>query len=142
MADKNNYTTIRIKEDSRKKLEALKEGTSLTLSDVIENLLSNVGGTVRDDVVNIKRPAVAFQLQFIDFENDKGAFRDVTYQDLAGMEVGTIIEFDETPSKNCQIETGTLIFKDDESAFVRVTEILYENGTEKRYSNLLHIDLF
>ena len=147
MADKNNYTTIRIKEDSRRKLEALKDGTDLTLSDIVENLLLNVGGTMRNDVENVHRNNTAFTLQYYDFEKEEASFRDVSYRELEKSEVRDQFSATDSPSSHSVTEFAEVIFKDDWSCFIRITELRREKTADGRqlqehHQELVHFDIF
>ena len=142
MADKNGYTTIRIRESSRRKLEALREGTDLTLSDIVENLLSDVGGTTRNGVTNIHRNPIAFDLQYFDFETETPKFREVSYQELRTSKVGDIFKVVEKPSKHSQYETAEVLFVDGSSVFIRITEKTIGEEKNIEVHDLLHIDLF
>lgn len=142
MADKNNYTTIRIKESSRKKLEALREGTDNTFSDIIENLLRNVEGTMKDDIVNVHRENIALELQYYDMDNEKGLTRKVTFKELYDAKLGDTITANPNPSNHSTCETMEVIFKDTTSVLVRITETVRENGTSIDYADVIHFQLF
>lgn len=145
MADKNNYTTIRIKEDSRKKLELLRDGTDLTFSDIIENLLKSVEGTAVADITEIKREAIAIDLRFIDFNTKESQEYHISFQELQHSKVGDI--FYAKPVKNISSdsyvnEEAEVLFVDKDSVFLRIRETIHEQGKETRVVDLIHIDLF
>lgn len=145
MADENNYTTIRIREDSRKKLDLLKEGTDLTFSDVIENLLKTVGGTLIKDVAEVKRDGVAVNLQFIDFVEAETMEYDITFHELQDSKIGD--KFYANPSSDIKSnnyvnETAEVLFIDEDSVFMRIRESIFEDGKETRLVNMIHVDLF
>ena len=51
MSNRDNHTTIRVRNEVAQKLRKMQEGTDLTLSDIIDNCLAHVEGTVEDDTV-------------------------------------------------------------------------------------------
>jgi len=142
MADANGYTTIRIKESSRKKLELLREGTGLTLSDIIEKLLLDVGGTIIDDITNISRDNTAFTLQYYDFDTKEVTYRDVSFQELRLSKVGDKITPQPNPSQHHQIEIAEILYVDESSVFVRINETVTGESQNISLQELLHIDLF
>ena len=137
----DGYTTIRIRESSRQKLEKLGDGTGLTMSDIIEKVLSTIYGTTIDDITNIHRDAIAFSLQYYDLETKEMQFRDISFQELKMGKVGDKYCVAE-PTNHCQYEIAEILFVDESSVFVRVSETVTGEEQNITVHDLIHIDLF
>lgn len=142
MADKNNYTTIRIKESSRQKLDLIRQGTDLTFSDIIENLLQHYGGVVTDDVENISRERIALELRYTDFKSDF-AFYEITFAELHDVHVGQTFHAKANPSAESYTnEFAEVIWMNTESVLLRVTEVVVEHGKMNKFVKVININLF
>ena len=142
MSDRDNHTTIRVRNEVRDKLKALQQGTHLTLSDVIQNLLDHVEGTVKKDVRNIHRDSVAFTQQYHDFTTGRSDFRDVSFHELKLAEVRDQFCSTDAPSKHSTCEFAEVLFVDDFSVFVRITEIHRDGDHQSQIQEMIHVDLF
>lgn len=141
MADKNNYTTIRIREDSRLKLEALREG-KLTFSDVIDKLLKHYQGTVTDDVRNIDRERVALELQFSDYK-DSFSYYQITFSELKTAEVGQVFSPNVDPNAEVySCETATVIWRDSDSVLLKVVALVKDEEKVDKFVEVVNVNLF
>lgn len=141
MADKNGYTTIRIQQSVRDKISQIQEGTDLTVSDIINNLLQNRAGTITDDVENISRENVAYELEYADDFSAKIYY--LTYREIAKATVGCKWYANSSiTAEEYQTESAELLFKDSDSAIIRTVQTVVENNSERKFNAIVHISLF
>lgn len=141
-----DYTTIRIKKSSLDKIEKLK-GDNLSAADVVEKLLNTVDGCTIDDIVEIKRDNVAILLEYTSFGDKKEFYVDhefgITFQDLKLSKVGDMFTANPDPADEYYMnETAEVLFVDDRSVLVRVTELAKSEEGESSMVHIEHIDLF
>ncbi len=141
-----DYTTIRIKKTSLDKIEKLK-GDNLSAADVVEKLLSTVEGCTIDDIVEIKRDSVAIKLEYTSFDENKDFRTDreygITFQELKLSKVGDVYMANPDPVDEYYInESAKVLFVDDRSVLVRVTEIVKTDEGENSVVHIEHVDLF
>ena len=141
MSNRDNHTTIRVKNEVAKKLRMIQKGTDLTLSDIIDNCIQHIEGTLEDDTVNISRETIAFDLQYIDEDNAK--VKQVTFRDCAKSSVGdTFVANKDITATEYTTEVAEVIFKDDYSCIVRFTLFIVNEDNENRMDKILHVSLF
>ena len=142
------YTTLSLKESTKEKLDSFKGEN--TYEKAIDKLLDLAGGALLDDIREIKRPQVAFELTTILYSSsgdtvssysreDKG----ITFKELSQSEVGDkFYSPDDMNNMYYYVERAEVIFKDENSVLVRVTceRQLPTSFTED--VNMLHISLF
>ena len=58
---KDGYTTIRIRESSRQKLEKLGEGTGLTMSDILEIVERRIFSAIENNITGLDIGKVVLQ---------------------------------------------------------------------------------
>ena len=141
-----DYTTIRIKKDSLDKIEKLK-GDSLSAADVVEKLLNTLDGCTIDDIVEIKRDSVAIMLEYTAFDENKDfhVSRDygITFQELKLSKVGEMFTANPEPADEFYMnETAKVLYRDDRSVLVRVTEEIKTESGENSMVHIEHVDLF
>ena len=143
MAD---YTTIRIKKNSLDKIEKLK-GEHLSAADVVEKLLEPIEGCTINDVKEIKRDSTAILLEYTNFKFD-GDFHiekeyGITFQELKLSKVGDKFTANNNiTDEHYMNEIAEVLFVDDRSVLVRVTEIAKTSEGENSLVHLEHVDLF
>lgn len=139
-----DYTTVRIKKDSLEKINKMK-GNDGSVADVIEKLLNTVDGCNINDVIEVKRDTVAIPLEYTIFEKDniKSSVNEVTFNDLRQSKAGDVFYANSNPVDNKYInEVAEVLFVDDRSALVRVTEFVKNGKSESSDIHLEHVDLF
>ena len=141
MSNRDNHTTIRVRNEVAQKLRKMQEGTDLTLSDIIDNCLAHVEGTVEDDTENVFRETVAYDLQYYDDNSSKSKY--VTFRDCAKASVGDIFNANtDITAEEYSNEFAEVIFKDADSCILRLTQKVVEEDNEMRFNNIIHISLF
>lgn len=141
-----DYTTVRIKKSSLEKINKMK-GADGSVADVIEKLLDTVDGCHIDDVLEVKRDTVAIPLEYTVFDK-KGNFKaqdiyDVTFNDLRQSKVGDLFCANPNPSDEKYMnDMAEVLFVDDRSALVRVTEVSKSGRRVSSNIHLEHVDLF
>ena len=140
MSDRDNHTTIRVKNEVRDKLKAMQEGTDLTLSDIISQCLAHVEGTVVPDTENIYRETIAYDLQYYDENASKVKY--ISFRDVVNSEVGDIFNANtDITAKEYTNEIAEVIFKDADSAVLRLTQTIVEEDNIMKFNNIIHISL-
>ena len=140
-----DYTTVRIKKSSLEKIDKMK-GDNGSVADVIEKLLETVDGCNINDIIEVKRERVAIMLEYITF--DGNSFKTmqeygITFQELRDGKVGDKFTANLNPTDDTYMnDTAEIMFLDDRSVLVRVTEISKTNQGESSIVHLEHIDLF
>ena len=140
-----DYTTVRIKKSSLEKIDKMK-GDNGSVADVIEKLLETVDGCNINDIIEVKRESVAIMLEYITF--DGNSFKTmqeygITFQELRDGKVGDKFTANLNPADDTYMnDTAEIMFLDDRSVLVRVTEISKTNQGESSIVHLEHIDLF
>ena len=141
MSNRDNHTTIRVRNEVAQKLRKMQEGTDLTLSDIIDNCLAHVEGTVENDTENIFREQVAYDLQYYDDNSSKVAY--VTFRDCQNCKVGDIFNAnDNITTDEYSNESAEVIFKDEDSVILRLTQTIVEKDNTRKFNNIIHISLF
>ena len=136
------YTTVKIKKSSLEKIENLK-GKDDSAADFIESLLNEVEGIHIDDVVEVKRDSVAILLKYVNFDDKTKKEYGITFQELKLGNVGD--KFYANPDsgdENHMNDVAEILFVDDRSVLVRVSEIVKTEDGENSVIHLEHVDLF
>ena len=140
------YTNIRIKKSSKDKMKVLQSVSGLTYSEIIEKLITGMGGMIQEDIITIQREQVAFTLNY--WDNDKTIKKDVTYWDLHNSDVGDIfkITFDEDLPDNYITSFAEVISKEydthNQSVVLKMSNLKVENRKPDLLTNISHILLF
>ena len=140
------YTNIRIKKSSKDKMKVLQSVSGLTYSEIIEKLITGMGGMIQEDIITIQREQVAFTLNY--WDNDKTIKKDVTYWDLHNSDVGNIfkITFDEDLPDNYITSFAEVISKEydthNQSVVLKMCNLKVENRKPDLLTNISHILLF
>ena len=141
MSNRDNHTTIRVRNEVAEKLREIQQGSDATLSDIIWKCLQHIEGTVVDDTINISRETIAFDLQYIDENTAKVV--PVTFRDCAKSSVGdTFVANNDITATEYTTEVAEVIFKDDYSCIVRFTLFIVNEDNENRMDKILHVSLF
>lgn len=141
MSNRDNYTTIRVQNEIAEKLRAIQRGTDLTLSDIINNCLQHIEGTVENDTENIYREQVAYDLQYHD--TNSSMVRNVTFRECAKASIGDIFNANNNiTSEEYTNESAEVIFKDTDSVVLRLRQQVVEKDSEMVFDNIIHISLF
>lgn len=141
MSNRDNHTTIRVKNEVAQKLRKMQEGTDLTLSDIIDNCLAHVEGTVENDTENIFREQIAYDLQYYDDNSSKVKY--ISFRDCAKAKVGDIFNANTNiTAEEYSNEFAEVIFKDADSCILRLTQTIVEKDNTRKFNNIIHISLF
>ena len=141
-----DYTNLRIKKSTLEKLNKMK-GESGTVADVIEKMLASYKGCTIDDIQEIERDSVAIRLEYTVFDGNKNfsikSEYSITYQELKLGKVGDKFTANLNPSADeYMLDTAEILFVDDRSVLVRVTEIIKDEDSELSGVHMVHVDLF
>lgn len=140
MSNRDNHTTIRVRNEVADKLRKIQAGTSLTLSDIIENCIKHIDGSVEDDTENIYREQVAVDLQYIDADSSKVKY--VTFRECADSKVGDVFNANaDITATDYSNEVAEVIFKDADSCILRLTQTVAEGDNLQKFNNIIHISL-
>lgn len=140
MSNRDNHTTIRVRNEVADKLRKIQAGTSLTLSDIIDNCISHIEGSVEDDTENIFRGQIAYDLQYIDEDTSKTVY--VTFRDCHNCGLGDVFTANtDITAKEYSNEVAEVIFKDEDSVVFRLTQTVVEEDNERVFQNIIHISL-
>ena len=122
------------------------KGADGTVADVIEKLLSTVDGCTIDDIQEIERDSVAIRLEYTVFDGNKNFSINeygITYQELKLGKVGDEFTANLNPTDDeYMLDTAKILYVDDRSVLVRVTEIVKDGDTEISGVRMVHVDLF
>lgn len=141
MSNRDKHTTIRVRNEVADKLRKIQQGTDLTLSDIINQCIEHIEGTVEDDTENVFREQVAYDLQYYDADSSK--VRYVTFRDCQNCKVGDIFNANtDITAEEYSTESAEVIFKDQDSVVLRLTQTVIEKDNERRFNNIIHISLF
>ena len=141
MSNRDNHTTIRVRNEVAQKLRKMQEGTDLTLSDIIDNCLAHVEGTVENDTENVFRETVAYDLQYYDDNSSKSKY--ITFRDCAKAKVGDIFNANtDITAEEYSTESAEVIFKDQDSVVLRLTQTVVEIDNTMKFNKIIHISLF
>ena len=140
-------TTIKLQEETKVKLDAYKAGNdNITYDDVVCSLLRKVGGTIVDDVTEIRREQVAFCLEAngYDADGDRIEFskRPVTFRELEDSKVGDTFESEEYNLVNESHEVAEVLVKTDEDVFIRIITFHYKEDRVWEEYDMIHVVLF
>lgn len=140
-------TTIKLHDKTKEKLDIYKSSNdNITYDDVVCSLLRKVGGTIVDDIHEIKREQVAFSLDHNGYDADGNRIefteRLVTFSELADSKVGDTFESEESNLVNQRNEIAEVVIKSDKDILIRLCTI-YENedGVFEDY-DMIHVVLF
>ena len=141
-----DYTTVRIKKSSHEKLNKMK-GEDGTVADVIEKMLASYDGCTIDDIEEITRDSVAIKLEYTVFDENKRFHLEneygITFQELKLGKVGDEFTANPNPTNDSyMLDTAKILYVDDRSVLVRVTEIFKDEDTELSEVHMVHVDLF
>ena len=141
MSNRDGHTTIRVKNEVADKLRKIQEGTDSTLSDIISQCISHIEGTVEDDTENVFREQVAYDLQYYDADSSKVKY--VTFRDCAKCQIGDVFTANNNiTAEEYTNESAEVIFKDQDSVVLRLTQTVIEKDNERRFNKIIHISLF
>ena len=141
MSNRDNHTTIRVKNEVAQKLRKMQEGTDLTLSDIIDNCLAHVEGTVENDTENVYREQVAYDLQY--YDDNSSRVKYISFRDCAKAKVGDIFNANTNiTAEEYSNEFAEVIFKDADSCILRLTQTIVEKDNTRKFNNIIHISLF
>lgn len=140
-------TTIKLDASTKEKLDAYKAGNdNITYDDVVCSLLRKVGGTIVDDVEEIRREQVAFCLEAngYDADGDRIEFseRPVTFRELEDSKVGDTFESEEYNLVNESHEVAEVVVKTDEDVFIRIITFHYKEDRVWEEYEMIHVVLF
>lgn len=140
-------TTIKIHTETKEKLDAYKASNgNITYDDVIQSLLRKVGGTIVDDVEEIRREQVAFCLDAngYDADGDRIEFseRPVTFRELEDSKVGDTFESEGYNLVNESHEVAEVVVKTDEDVFIRIITFHYKEDRVWEEYEMIHVVLF
>lgn len=142
-----DYTGLTLRKETKEKLNEFKGDNSY--EKAIDTLLDLAGGTLLDDIKEIKRQQVAFELTTILYSSNGDTIssysredKGITFKELSQSEVGDKFYSPEMNNMYYYSEWAEIIFKDENSVLVRVTceRQLPTSFTED--VNMLHISLF
>ena len=137
-----DYMTVEIKKSSLEKINRMK-GKDDSVADVIESLLNAVEGVHIDDVVEVKRDSVAILLKYASFDDNGKKEYGITFQELKLGKVGDKFYANPNPGNGTYMnDMAEILFVDDRSVLVRVTEMLKTENNENSIVHLEHVDLF
>lgn len=140
MSNRDNHTTIRVRNEVADKLRKIQAGTSLTLSDIIDNCLQHIEGSVEDDTENIFREQIAYDLQYYDDNSSKVKY--ITFRDCAKAKVGDVFTANtDITAEEYTNESAEVIFKDTDSCILRLTQTVAERDNLQKFNNIIHISL-
>ena len=115
----------------------------MSVADVIESLLNAVEGAHIDDVVEVKRDSVAILLKYASFDDNGKNEYGITFQELKLGKVGDKFYANPNPGDGTYMnDMAEILFVDDRSVLVRVTEMLKTENNENSIVHLEHVDLF
>ncbi|MBQ3407996.1 MAG: hypothetical protein IJH12_02175 [Clostridia bacterium] len=141
----SDYTTVRIKKSSLEKINKMK-GEHGSVADVVEKLLSSVGGCSIDDILEINRDSVAITLEYLFFDGKSFHLANeyyITFQELRLSKVGDTFTANQNPADDSySLDTAEVLFVDERSVLVRVTETLKSENQETSVVHMEHVDLF
>ena len=141
MSNRDNHTTIRVRNEVAEKLREIQQGTDATLSDIIWRCIQHIEGTVVDDTINIRRETIAFDLQYID--KDTAKVVPVTFRDCAKSSLGeTFVANKDINATEYSTEVAEVIFKDEDSVVFRLHRKIVEKDSESIFQDIIHISLF
>ena len=141
MSDRDNHTTIRVRNEVAEKLRKMQTGTDNTLSDIIAQCISHVEGTVEDDTENIYRETIAYDLQYSDENTSKVKY--LSFREVSQASVGDIFTANtDITAKEYTNESAEVIFKDADSVILRLTQTIVEEENTLKLNNIIHISLF
>ena len=140
------YTTVRIKKSSLDLLNKLK-GENGSVANVVEHLIEMIDGCTIEDIIEIKRDAIAIQLEYVTFDG-KGNFiaqsvYNITFDELRNCKVGDMFYANSNPADDTYMnDSAEVIFADDRSVLVRVTETVKTDKGFQTIVHMEHVDLF
>lgn len=141
------YTTLSLKESTKEKLDSFKGEN--TYEKAIDKLLDLAGGTLLDDITEIKRPQVAFELSSIGYggneDNLEVYSREntvITFKELSQAKVWDKFYSPDNNNMYYYEEWAEIIFKDENSVFVRVISERELPNSHLEDVSMLHISLF
>lgn len=105
-----------------------------------------MNGKIIDDIQEIKRDPVAFKVEDLTFYDDGSIdeirCRKVSFKELFISNVGDVFETEYGNNQYFSHEIAEIIFKDMDSAFVRVRSFGEDREGEWEDMKLLHIQFF
>lgn len=141
MSNRDKHTTIRVRNEVADKLRKIQNGTDLTLSDIINQCIEHIEGTVEDNTENVFREQVAYDLQY--YDDNSSRVKYISFRDCQNCKVGDTFEANnDISAEEYSTETAEVIFKDADSCILRLTQKVVEKDNERRFNNIIHISLF
>jgi len=139
---KDGHTTIRVRNEVAEKLRKIQNGTNLTLSDIIENSIKHIEGAVNPEVENIFREETAVMLHYFDANTSKT--KPVTFRQVINSTIGdTFNANNNITATDYSTEVAEVIFKDKDSAILRIAQIESEENEEISFQEfIVHLSLF
>lgn len=140
-------TTIKLDASTKEKLDAYKASNdNITYDDVVCSLLRKVGGTIVDDVEEIRREPVAFCLEANGYDADgdriKFSERPVTFRELEDSKVGDTFESEEYNLMTFIHEVAEVLVKTAEDLFIRIITFHYKEDRVWEEYEMIHVVLF
>lgn len=141
------YTTLSLKESTKEKLDSFKGEN--TYEKAIDKLLDLAGGAVIEDITEIKRPQIAFELSSIGYggneDNLEVYSREntiITFKELSEAKVWDKFYSPDNSNMYYYEEWAEIIFKDEKSALIRVISEEELPNSHLEDTSMLHISLF
>lgn len=141
------YTTLSLKESTKEKLDSFKGEN--TYEKAIDKLLDLAGGAVIEDIIEIKRPQIAFELSSIGYggneDNLEVYSREntiITFKELSEAKVWDKFYSPDNSNMYYYEEWAEIIFKDEKSALIRVISEEELPNSHLEDTSMLHISLF
>ena len=142
-----DYTGLTLKKETKEKLNEFKGNDSY--EKAIDKLLNLAGGVIIDDIEEIKRPQIAFELLSIGYAGNEDNLKEqvmqntiVTFKELSQAKVRDKFYSPDINNMYYHSEWAEIIFKDENSVLIRViTEEELPNSSMEDIS-MLHISLF
>lgn len=142
-----DYTGLTLRKETKEKLNQFKGDDSY--EKAIDKLLDLAGGVVVDDITEIKRPQVAFELSSIGYggneDNLEVYSREntvVTFKELSEAKVWDTFYSPDNNNMYYYEEWAEIIFKDEKSALIRVISEEELPNSHLEDTSMLHISLF
>ena len=137
-------TTIKIKNDTKEKLEALKK-EGQTYDQLLQSLIQHEPGANINDVTEISREKIAFEVEHTTLNKNNEIIKtngyNVSYYELSQSEVGNIFEIQNNDEYYIH-EKAEILYKDKISVFVRTSITTKSINEFSQDTELLHIQLF
>lgn len=139
----SEFTTIQIRKDTKQKLDLMKAENKNSYDKLIQNLLSQAGGSFVEDVITVNHDKVAMSLKYWEHDNSNVKINDITFYDLRVKPVGTVFTANPSPSGsdyvNCVAE---IVARRGDDVVLLVKEFGCVAGVVDVISSVVHVNLF